>query len=217
LSYDIEQRNVYDSSLDEQLNSIAQSEDISDSATYSLQEAKLKSGRDREVEAAEAKKQILRSQIQDIRKEFMEIVAENNSAPSNIRLNRADLKVDPYLHEDITKDSKLKKEILLKELAWGTEKEAIAPAKLHAKFLAQIKTERVELHAFKTKASVETFRTLNFERTNDPILNSIFAKNDLNTTTNHFLGEEKDSIVQNISSKTPGGHAVKKESKVLIY
>lgn len=146
--------------LTEQLNQFGQPEDISDAAAYSIQEEKLKSEKDREIEAAETKKRNLRKQIEDLRHEFTTIVSDIEAQKSSIGLSREELVVDPYLKRDIEVEADKKKEMLLKELAWQAEKDSIGPEKLMKKFLRPLQHERVEILAFKGQSSVATFRTL---------------------------------------------------------
>jgi WD40 repeat protein len=169
-SCNIENANVFDVELQDHLSSIVQPDDIVESTAYSIQEAKLKSEKDRELEAAEAKKQIVRNQLQELRNEFNQLMIENENAPVHLQLDRTEIKVDPYLREDIEKDAKEKKENLLRELQWNAARDAIGAEKLKRKFLDPLKSERIQLHAFKSGSKVETFRTLNLDSFTEPLL-----------------------------------------------
>jgi WD40 repeat protein len=146
--------------LTEQLNQFAQPDDVVESSAYSIQEEKLKAEKDREIEAAETKKRNLQKQIEDLRHEFTTIIGEIDAQKSSIGLDRAELVVDPYLKHDVEVEAEMKKETLLKELAWQAEKDSIGPEKLMKRFLRPLQHERIEISAFKRQSSVATFRTL---------------------------------------------------------
>ena len=154
----VEEENPINIDLSEQINKIGQAEDIVDSGAYSIQEEKVKAAKDRELENAETKKRILRTQIDDLRKEFSSTAAQLES--KGINLNRSEIAVDPYLKKDCELEAERKKQILLKELAWQAEKDAIGPEKLMKKYLRPLQHERIEILAFQKEASVATFRTL---------------------------------------------------------
>ncbi len=191
ISSPIEQVAHIEEDHEEQMNQFNQAEDILETSSYSIQEEKLKSEQDKEIEAAENQKRIVLSQIQALREEFKAVISENDSSLKNIRLERSEMAVDPYLKQDVERDAELKKETLLKELAWEAEKAAIGPAKLHKKFLDPLQTERIEISAFKTYTEVSTFRTLKLQTSLDSLQNlqSISdkfapAKDDLNQSDN---------------------------------
>ncbi|KAI8930033.1 WD40-repeat-containing domain protein [Entophlyctis helioformis] len=149
----IKSERVFEGDLDEQSNQIAQPEDIVDPSTYSIQEAKVKSEKDREIEQAESKKQVVRNYIQDLRNEFIKLVSENDKQPASKQIRRQDLNVDPYLRGDVERDTLEKITNLHKEMAWISEKESIGPAKLRSKFLDPLQTERIELQAFEASCA----------------------------------------------------------------
>eukprot|EP00842_Homolaphlyctis_polyrhiza_P000148 jgi/Hompol1/1133/HPOL_000053-RA len=55
-------------------------------------------------------------------------------------------------------------------MAWISEKQSIGPAKLRAKFLESLQTERIELKSFETNRTVATFRTLRLDQNLDQVL-----------------------------------------------
>ncbi|KAJ3337627.1 Cilia- and flagella-associated protein 44 [Gonapodya sp. JEL0774] len=124
-------------------------EDITDSKAYSLEEAKLKSEKDRELSGAETNKQVTRAYIADLRNEFKKLVEENEKAPADCQLPKSVFSVDAGLKEDIESWTERKRESLKKELQWPSAKESLGLEKLRKKFLDNIDTERLEVGAFR--------------------------------------------------------------------
>ncbi|KAJ3275132.1 Cilia- and flagella-associated protein 44 [Terramyces sp. JEL0728] len=190
---EIEKESELDNFADH-LNQFVQPEDISDPNSYSIQEAKLKSERDKEIEQAELRKQIIRNQIQELRTEFNQIIVENDSAPANKKLDRAEICVDLFLRQDIEKLAKEKEDTLYKEMAWSSEKESIGPKKLYRKFLEPLQTERIAIKAFQTLASVATFRTLKLEQQLENILQPSNNQNEKGQAKAEMSSESPDRI-----------------------
>ncbi|TPX71174.1 hypothetical protein SpCBS45565_g01378 [Spizellomyces sp. 'palustris'] len=139
-------------------------DDIVDSNAYSLQEAKVKSEKDKEIEDAENKKQVTRDDIQELRNEFLKLVTENEKAPPEQQIARTAVTIDPDLQADIERESEEKIRLVRKELEWISEKESIIPNKLRKTFLDVLQTERIEIRAFKANHIVATFRTTKLEQ-----------------------------------------------------
>ncbi|KAJ1551769.1 Cilia- and flagella-associated protein 44, partial [Nowakowskiella sp. JEL0078] len=152
-----------DPEITSKMETIKHIEDITDPFTYSIQEHKLKSELDRELEDADIKKQMTRDFVRELRNEFLKLLSENDKSPSEMQLERSFFSVDPDLQKDIEKDTMEKISIVRKELEWISEKESIGPKKLKKKFLDDIQTERIEILAFKNPFSVSTFRTTKLE------------------------------------------------------
>ncbi|KAI8897709.1 WD40-repeat-containing domain protein, partial [Globomyces pollinis-pini] len=200
----------------DQINQFGQPDDITDSNAYSIQEAKVKSEKDREIEIAENRKFIVRSQIQDLRNEFLHIVSENETASKNVKLNRTELSVDLYLRNDIEADAIKKKETLLRELAWTAEKESIGPTKLYKKFLDPVQTERIELKTFKANYCVSTFRTLKLTQQIDALIEQMISSNEKNNALNgdnQVDGIDKDGIGNNQNTGANGQSSHQSKSK----
>lgn len=149
--------------LSEQSNQFNCPEDIIDPTTYSIQESKMKSERDKEIELADGKKQLVRNAIQELRNEYLALMADNEKLIPEKRAHKSQLSVDPYLERDIELEKKEKISNLQKELAWNTEREAIGPRKLRQKFLDVLQQETIEVKAFKSQKSVSTFRHLKLD------------------------------------------------------
>ncbi|TPX37653.1 hypothetical protein SmJEL517_g00774 [Synchytrium microbalum] len=135
-------------------------EDILDPKAYSIEEAKVKSGKDKELQDAELKKQMTREQILELRNEFQKLVTENEKAPAGQQIEIEDLIVDPYLNSEMEEDARRKLREVELELAWAAEKETIGVNKLKAKFIDPLQTERVQISSFKTHHIISTFRTV---------------------------------------------------------
>ncbi|KAI8820502.1 uncharacterized protein EV422DRAFT_496817 [Fimicolochytrium jonesii] len=144
--------------------------DILDPNEYTMQDAKLQSEKDKEYADAQRKKQVMREYIKELRSEFTRLVADNERAAAEEQLPRDVFTIDPDLRSDIKNDTEQKVERVQKELQWVSEKESIIPMKLRKRFLDPLKTERVEIHAFRSSHAIATFRTLKPEHTLDNIL-----------------------------------------------
>ncbi|KAJ3128012.1 Cilia- and flagella-associated protein 44 [Nowakowskiella sp. JEL0407] len=168
---------------------IEQVEDITDPAAYSIQESKLTSEKDRELEEAEAKKQATRNYIRDLRNEFLSLLSENEAMPPELRLERSFFSVDTDLKSNIDKETAQKIMNVKKELEWISEKESIGPNKLKKKFLDRIQTERIEILAFNKNCSVATFRTMKLETSVDSTFQTVLGAD---KNANKQLKDEKD-------------------------
>lgn len=124
-------------------------EDITDPNSYSIQEDKIKSEKDRELDEAEIKKQVTRNYIQDLRTEFLKLINENDAAKVEWQLPRTQFSVDSTLHADIERETSEKIENVKKDLQWISEKETIGLEKLKRKFLDDVVTESIEIKAFR--------------------------------------------------------------------
>lgn len=171
--------------LSEQSDQFNCPEDIIDPKMYSIQESKMKSEQDKEIEQADSKKQVVRNFIQELRNEYLSIIAENEKWDVEKRFPRSMLSVDPYLERDIELETKEKLNYLEKELAWISEKEAVGPRKLQRKFLDPLQYERIELKALKTDRIVSTFRTMKLERGIKDFLAPLYSLNTEDSMTQH--------------------------------
>ena len=79
----------------------AEIEDIHDINAYSIQDAKMKAEKDREMSDADKKKQNMRSFIAELRSEYQKILVENERAESFRQLQKEDMNIDPGLREDV--------------------------------------------------------------------------------------------------------------------
>ncbi|KAL5033039.1 hypothetical protein BDV3_000061 [Batrachochytrium dendrobatidis] len=190
--------------IEDQSNQLSQPEDITDSNTYTIQEAKVKSEKDREAEQAEEKKKAVRNYIQDLRAEFIKLIGENDKLPSEKACMRKDLCVDPYLHADIERDTLEKIFTLRKEMAWVSEKVLIGLTKLREKYLGSLQTERIEFKAFETNHTLSTYRTMNMDQSVETMLQSLLKTPNRIDTTPHARNLP-ESRTPGMSRDTEGG------------
>merc|ERR1719502_1977804 len=133
--------------------------DITDSAVYSIQEAKLKTEEDKLIAAAEAQKDVLRGHVAALREELLEQLAANEAAPEAARLQRAEFDVDPEFKRLLRVEGDQMVQQVHKELAWDSERRRILMQKLRSKYLDELAVESIVLHAFTTGKHVASFRT----------------------------------------------------------
>ncbi|ORX54869.1 WD40 repeat-like protein [Piromyces finnis] len=138
-------------------------DDIIDKNYYSLQEAKIKNDRDMELAKAEIKKNEMRSQIEQLRNEFLELLAENEKADDKYKVDKKLFNIDINLQKAHEMERKQKLEEVEKEFAWEYEKESLGLQKIKSKFLDPIKVERIVISSFNTHQKISTFRTKTIE------------------------------------------------------
>ncbi|ORY52261.1 WD40 repeat-like protein, partial [Neocallimastix californiae] len=187
-------RNKYEQKLDDEdekidMNDNVVIDDIIDKNCYSLQEAKIKNDRDKELANAEIKKNETRSKINELREEFLEILAENDKAENNFKVDRELFKIDINLQESHEMERKKSLVEIEKEFAWINEKEELGLNKIKSKFLDPIKTEKIVITSFNTHQKVSTFRTKKIELIMDASM-----KND---TYNNLNGEKNENNYNN--------------------
>ncbi|KAJ3417018.1 Cilia- and flagella-associated protein 44 [Chytridiales sp. JEL 0842] len=154
--------------MDNALTTSIAIEDIVDPATYSIQESKVKSEKDRELHDAEIKKQATRNYISEVRAEYLRAIEEATiKAPEGFEVRRAEVQVDPYLRNDIETETTERIAMVKKELAWISEKESIGPNKLKKKFLDDVETEFITISSFRTQRTLSTFRTTKLDASYD--------------------------------------------------
>lgn len=133
--------------------------DITDAATYSIEEAKLKQEEDDRMMSADKKKEVVRAEIQELRKEFQFMLKKNSALETSQQLGRDAFELDPKLREQLEKDAQDKIAQVERELAWVSEKHDIALKKLRDKFLGDLIVEHIRLRSFRTNTTVTCFRT----------------------------------------------------------
>jgi WD40 repeat protein len=132
--------------------------DIVDAATYSIEEAKLKDEEDERVAIAEKKKAVVRAEIAQLRREFVELLDQNAALEPEQQLPREAFALDPRLRAQLQTQAREKVNAVREELAWISEKETRALDKVRSKFLGNLVCEHIKLHAFRTASSVFSFR-----------------------------------------------------------
>ncbi|KAJ3035172.1 Cilia- and flagella-associated protein 44, partial [Rhizophlyctis rosea] len=201
--------------LEQEAENLREVDDITESGAYSLQEEKIKAEKDKEIEDAEIKKQVTRDYIQELRNEFLKLVAENEKAGGRRMIPRDELGVDPDLRDDIEAETQEKIYNVKRELEWISEKESIGPAKLKKKFLEGVEMERLELSAFLSNHSVATFRTLKLDQSLEAALqplaqaskfaskSTVSARDSLTNRSENqqILQSEPDSLAQSPTKK----------------
>jgi len=133
--------------------------DITDPRSYSIEEAKLKQEEDDRQAAAEKKKQAMRLEVAELRKEFVQLLRQNAALDKTQRLPRDAFELDPTLRAELEQEAQQKIDEVRAELAWISEKHSLALQKLRAKFLDNLLVEHISLRAFNDNIAVACFRT----------------------------------------------------------
>lgn len=187
-------------------------QDITDPASYSIQEVKIKSERDREKEEAEKKKMSTRNYIQDLRNEYLRVVNESERYTNQKKIAKLGFSVDPTLKDDIEIETSNKIDVVKKELAWISAKEDLLTKKLQHKFFDCISNERIEVCAIKMDLIVSTFRTRHLPRiyestgtTKDPVIDkhttSAIRSNSMSKSSESRKSMKKNSIMSTGSTR----------------
>ncbi|KAG4086444.1 WD40 repeat-like protein [Neocallimastix lanati (nom. inval.)] len=194
-------------------------DDIVDKNFYSLQEAKIKHDHDKELEDAEIKKNETRSKINNLREEFLALLAENDKAEDSFKLDRELFKIDVNLQKSHEMEREKNLEEVEKEFAWINEKEELGLNKIKSKFLDPIKTEKMVITSFNTNQKVSTFRTnamkliMEGSKKNDTI-DHLNNENNLNNNINNNVNGINDNNNQsNENNKMNKGNNKSNERK----
>ena len=89
-------------------------DDILHTDAYSIQEAKLKADEDRRRELAEMKKKSLREQVQELMREYEDLMQANEAAEKGKRISKEELSLDPEIQEILDKQNDNRVEIARK-------------------------------------------------------------------------------------------------------
>ena len=133
--------------------------DITDAATYSIEEAKQKQESDARKALAENKKLTVRDKVQDLRRRFNLLLDENAALPPPERLAREAFYVDPGLQESTLQETEARLEEAKLEMAFDSEKILLARSKLEQAFLRGLAVENIALQGFANQLCVRSFRT----------------------------------------------------------
>lgn len=109
--------------------------------------------------SADKKKELVRAEIQELRKEFQFMIKKNSVLEPSQQLDRNAFELDPKLREQLEQDANDKIAQVERELAWVSEKHDIALKKLRKKFLDDLIVEHIRLKSFRTNTTVTCFRT----------------------------------------------------------
>ena len=158
--------------------------DITNAATYSIQEAKLKTERDRETQAAEERKKELRKEINNLRDRFNVVLRDWEQSKAFAEDKRWALGMNPGLAEQVKVSLDERIDIVRKSAEWQAERDAIAVEKLRKRFIDEVATERIELQAFKTEHKVATFRTSKLQHSFNKMADHMAAESNAQNAEN---------------------------------
>lgn len=99
----------------------------------SIEDAKQKAEHDRMMKLADEKKQLVRRQIASLRRSFNKLRQRDNQLPEHLRLGSREFVMDPDMEQQLKKQTEEKIELIRKEMAWESEKSAVALKKLKSK------------------------------------------------------------------------------------
>lgn len=158
--------------------------DVSDPNIYSIQQDKLKSEEDRRREAAEKKKDGVRDQINELRREFGKIRGKNTGAADHLQITEDDFQIDPDFFMILQERNDGKIDETKKEVAWKIEYNEVKLNKLRDKYYEVLEFEKFMVKAIKNESYVWTFRvqkmsehlTSNIEAFKQMLENEIIGK-----------------------------------------
>lgn len=133
-------------------------EDVKDPTQYSIQQDKLKSEEDKRRALAEKKKDGVREQITELRKEFEKIRVKNNDAAVHLRISEDDFQIDPDFFMILQERNDAKIDETKKEVAYPIEVKEVALNKLRDKYYEVLEFEKFTVKGIKNGSYVTTFR-----------------------------------------------------------
>lgn len=125
---------------------------------YSIEEEKQKAELDRRMQTADERKEIIRQKIEDLRKEFAQLVKKNAKAPAYMRINNEEFRIDPFMYEIM--DEKTSK--MVKDASYATireaEKSRVHLRKVRDRLIKNMTEEEFTVTAIHSNDSVSSFR-----------------------------------------------------------
>ena len=130
---------------------------------YSIEEEKQKSELDRRIQTADEKKEIIKQKIQQLQKDFANLIQKNSKAPNYMRLNENEFKIDPFLYDIMDENSQK----LVEEASYATmfqaEKSRVQLRKARERLVRNMTDEEFTVYAYKTDSSVSSFRMISLD------------------------------------------------------
>ena len=150
--------------------------DITSNQAYSIEQSKSKTEEDRRRADADAKKAVIRKQVEELRAKMDALLTENAALPKD-----AQLSLDRFtIHEDMRNlflaIGKGELEEVQKRMERDTVKADIQLVKIRTKFLDSVAVESLTLKAFNSKHRVSTFRQPNLSEEMEAELQSIVER-----------------------------------------
>ncbi|XP_048773099.2 cilia- and flagella-associated protein 44-like isoform X2 [Ostrea edulis] len=133
-------------------------DDIDDPNAYSIEDAKQKAEHDKMMKLADEKKKEVRRQIAKLRRQFKNILDQNEGLPVHLQLKKEEFELDREIKLELDKQKTDRIDLVRKELAWEAEKQRIALEKLRKRYKDVVECERIVVKAFKTPHEVASFR-----------------------------------------------------------
>ncbi|CAF3878718.1 unnamed protein product [Adineta steineri] len=137
-----------------------EAQDITEASHYSIEEEKQKAEEDKMKKSAEALKNEMRQQIEGLKGKFRKLLGVNDQLPGDLRIPRENFILDENIRKNFQNELKEKADQSIKELAWESERCAIALKKLEQWFTEPIGQDVVSCKSFDGQWEVSTFRTI---------------------------------------------------------
>jgi len=133
--------------------------DISDPAHYSIQDEKLKAAHEEKLRLAFIEKEKVREVIEQLRRDFSQILHENEIDQSETRLSREAFDIDPFMITRLREDGLRLLEEVSKETEWDVRQWKAKLAKLKGFLVDDVETNSISISGFENGLSVETIRS----------------------------------------------------------
>lgn len=114
----------------------AEVSDIDDPQAYSIEQAKQKSENDKMIAVAESKKQDMRQKINQLRKNFKDLLVKNDQLVPRLKLGKNEFLLEESIKEQVLEQINDKINLTWKELAWQSEKCRLLLDKLQSKYFS---------------------------------------------------------------------------------
>lgn len=170
-------------------------EDIK-SGGYSIEEEKQKSELDRRIQTADEKKEIIKQRIQQLQKDFAGLIEKNSKAPTYMKMNDNEFKIDPFLFDLMDENSKKLVEDASHSTMWEAEKSRVHLRKVKERLVRNMTDEEFTVYAFKTDSNVSSFRMISL----DPEVDALIAEEAAEAATSQGEEAVNSSVHDNAST-----------------
>lgn len=140
---------------------------------YTIEDAKLKSEADAKAHSTRSKQDRTRDIVDYMRKQLSDLKAQNASYPPESRLDEDEWEIDLDYGDLLTKMGDAACEEVRKELAYAVEREELLLMKMRETYVSPLAVELITLHAFESRLSVQSFRTMKMPTVLQKRLNEI--------------------------------------------
>ncbi|KAL7678951.1 putative WD40/YVTN repeat-like-containing domain superfamily, WD40-repeat-containing [Plasmopara halstedii] len=128
---------------------------------YTIEDVKLKSEADARAKSALSKQDSTRYVVNKLRKQFVELQAQDAALPLHSRIDADEWEIDLNYGDLLRRQGDEACDEVRKALALAVDTEKLLLSKMREAYLGPLAVEVLTLHAFESGLSVQSFRTMN--------------------------------------------------------